>query len=353
MTKRRVNVSGGASGAAIGGGARVSVQSMPNPDTRDAPATLAQIRALAAAGCDIVRLAVPDGEAARALAAICAESPVPLVADIHFDHRLALAACEAGIGKIRINPGNMRKPEHVKAVAAACRERGIPIRIGVNGGSLSKELLARFGGPAPEALAASALEQAAVLEDFGFTDIVLSLKASNARDTVAANRIVHERCDYPLHLGVTEAGTYDTALVKSAAGIGSLLIDGIGDTIRVSVTGDPVREVSAGLAILRACGLRSDGVEIISCPTCGRCRADVIGMAELLERRAAHITAPLTVAVMGCEVNGPGEASRADIGFAGTEGGWLLFEKGKIVGTLTSSNVLDKLMERIEGWDGI
>ena len=344
---RQVN----AGGVAIGGGAPVSIQSMTTTRTQDVQATLAQIRELAEAGCDVVRLAVPDAGAARALREIREGSPVPLSADIHFDYRLAVMACEAGADKIRINPGNLRSPEQVQAVADACRERGIPIRAGVNSGSLSKEALARFGGPTPEALAVCALEQAATLEGFGFSDVVLSMKASNARDTVAAARLARERCDYPLHLGVTGAGTYDSAVVKSAVAIGSLLLDGIGDTIRVSITGDPVREVYAALAILRACGLRRDGVEVISCPTCGRCRADVTAMAEAVEKRAACVKTPLTVAVMGCEVNGPGEARHADFGIAAMPNGWTLFEKGEPGGRLTADDALNVLMKRIESYE--
>ena len=346
-TTRQVN----AGGVAIGGGAPVSIQSMTTTRTQDVQATLTQIRELAEAGCEIVRLAVPDQDAARALKEIREGSPVPLSADIHFDYRLAVMACEAGIDKIRINPGNLRSPERVKAVAGACRARGIPIRVGANSGSLSKEALGRFGGPTPEALAACALEQAALLEEFGFTDIVLSMKASNARDTVAAARIAREMCDYPLHLGVTGAGTYDSAVVKSAVAIGALLIDGIGDTVRVSITGDPAREVSAALAILRACGLRRGGVEVISCPTCGRCRGGVASMAEELEKRAASVKTPLTVAVMGCEVNGPGEASHADLGVAAMPDGWMLFEKGEPGGRLAAGDALNVLMKRIESYE--
>lgn len=330
---------------AIGGGAPVSVQSMTNTDTRDVKATLAQINALYEAGCDIVRLAVPDEVAAAALKEIRLGSPVPLVADIHFDYRLALMSAEAGMDKIRINPGNLRNAEHVRAVANACGERGIPIRIGVNGGSLNRDALERFDGALPETMVASGLEQAEMLREFGFEAIALSFKASSVRATVAANRLARERCDYPLHLGVTEAGvTYD-GIIKSSAGIGALLLDGIGDTIRVSLTADPVEEVRAAKSLLRACGLRREGVEIISCPTCGRCRVNVIELAQRLEELTRGIKKPLTVAVMGCAVNGPGEARHADIGVAGGNGEFLLFEKGEIVGKC--ENPEETLMELI------
>lgn len=335
----------------IGGGAGISIQSMINTDTRDVAATLAQIRALADAGCDIVRLAVPDERAALALAEIRKSTDVPLVADIHFDHRFALLAVEAGMDKIRINPGNLKKPEHVKAVADACRERGIPIRIGVNSGSLSKEILARFGGVTPEALVTSGLEQADMLRDFGFNDVALSIKASNVLDTIAANRLARQRCDYPLHLGVTEAGTTYSGIIKSSVGIGALLADGIGDTIRVSLTANPLEEVRAAKALLKALGLRREGVNIISCPTCGRCRVDVIGLAEELERRLEGATKTLTVAVMGCAVNGPGEARNADLGVAGGAGDFLLFENGEIVGKC--NDPLNELIKRIKAYEAV
>jgi (E)-4-hydroxy-3-methylbut-2-enyl-diphosphate synthase len=329
----------------VGGGADISVQSMTNTDTRDISATLAQIRELEEAGCDIVRLAVPDEKAALALCEIRNGTAMPLVADIHFDYRLALMAVQAGMDKIRINPGNLKKTEHIKAVADACRERGIPIRIGANGGSLDRETAKRFGGITPEALVESALGQADMLREFEFEDIALSLKASSVRDTIAANRLVRERCDYPLHIGVTEAGTAYNGIIKSAVGIGALLADGIGDTIRVSLTADPVEEVRASKAILKALDLRREGIDIISCPTCGRCRVDVIGLAGELEKRLAGVKKPLTVAVMGCAVNGPGEARHADLGAAGGDGEFLLFEKGEIVGKC--KDPLEELLKRI------
>ncbi len=331
----------------IGGGADISIQSMTCTDTRDVAATLAQIRALATAGAHIVRLAVPDEQAAHALADIRRGSPVPLVADIHFDHRLALLAVEAGMDKIRINPGNLQKPEHVKAVADACRARGIPIRIGVNAGSLSADILTRFGGPTPEAMVASGLEQAAQLRMFDFHDIALSIKCSNVVSTIQATRLASQQCAYPLHLGVTEAGTSYTGIIKSAIGIGSLLCDGIGDTIRVSLTADPCEEVTAAKAILRACGRLREGIDIISCPTCGRCNVDVVTVATALQERVAHVKTPLTVAVMGCAVNGPGEARHADLGVAGGNGEFLLFEHGAIIGKVSTTTVLDTLCERI------
>ena len=327
----------------IGGGAAVSIQSMTNTDTADVSAALSQLNALSTAGCDIARLAVPDESAAGALSEICRLSPLPIVADIHFNHRLALMAVEAGVDKIRINPGNMKKRGHIKAVADACRERGIPIRIGVNGGSVGSVSI--NGGDLPGVMVASGLEQADMLREFGFEDIALSFKASSVRDTVAANRLARARCDYPLHLGVTEAGLEYDGIIKSAAGIGALLLDGIGDTIRVSLTADPVAEVRAAKSLLRACGLRREGIEIIACPTCGRCRVDVIGLARQLEERVKDIKKPLTAAVMGCAVNGPGEARHADIGAAGGDGEYLLFEKGEIVGKC--ENPLEILVERI------
>jgi len=330
----------------IGGGADIPVQSMTNTDTRDVMAALKQVRELEHAGCDIVRIAVPDEQAALALREIRSGTSMPLVADIHFDYKLALMSIDAGMDKIRINPGNLKKPEHIKTVADACRERGIPIRIGVNGGSLNKEIIKRFGGITPEALVASALEQADILRELGFEDIALSLKASNVRDTIAANRLARERCDYPLHIGVTEAGTTYNGIIKSSVGIGALLADGIGDTIRVSLTADPVEEVRAAKAILKALGLRCEGVNIISCPTCGRCGVDVIGIAGELERRLEGVKKSLNVAVMGCEVNGPGEARHADLGVAGGDGEFLLFEKGEVVGKC--KDPLEELLKRIQ-----
>ncbi len=325
--KRLIHVGG----VSIGGNAAVSVQTMTNTDTRDVRATREQIARLAEAGAQIVRLAVPDREAALALGEIRRGSPVPLVADIHFDYRLALLAAQAGMDKIRINPGNIGGPERVRAVADACRERGIPIRIGVNSGSVERPLLEKYGGPTPEAMVESALGHARLLEDADFTDIAISLKASDVPTTIAAYRLLDARCDYPLHLGVTHAGTRHMGTLKAAAGIGGLLAMGIGNTIRVSLTADPAEEVAAGLDILRAAGALHDGAEMICCPTCGRCRIDIIGLSEELEKRLADIRVPLKVAVMGCAVNGPGEAREADVGVAGGDGAGLLFVHGKIL----------------------
>ena len=333
---------------AVGGGAPVSIQSMTNTPTHDVEATLGQIRALAAAGCDIVRVAVPDMAAARAIGALKAASPLPLVADIHFDYRLALEAAAQGIDKIRINPGNIGAPERVKAVADACRARGIPIRIGVNGGSLEKDLLAKFGGPTPEALVESALGHARLLEQFGFRDICISLKSSHVPTTMRAYQLMAARYDYPLHLGVTEAGTPELGILKSAAGIGGLLALGIGDTFRVTLTADPVEEIAAARQILKAIGLRREGPELIACPTCGRTQIDLIPMARQVEELLKGVDKPITVAVMGCAVNGPGEASHADVGIAGGKGEGVLFQHGRIVGKVPEDQLVPALMKLIE-----
>ena len=333
---------------AVGGGAPVSIQSMTNTPTHDVEATLGQIRALAAAGCDIVRVAVPDMAAARAIGALKAASPLPLVADIHFDYRLALEAAAQGIDKIRINPGNIGSPDRVKAVADACRTRGIPIRIGVNGGSLEKDLLAKFGGPTPEALVESALGHARLLEQFGFRDICISLKSSHVPTTMRAYQLMAARYDYPLHLGVTEAGTPELGILKSAAGIGGLLALGIGDTFRVTLTADPVEEIAAARQILKAIGLRREGPELIACPTCGRTRIDLIPMARQVEELLKGVDKPITVAVMGCAVNGPGEASHADVGIAGGKGEGVLFQHGRIVGKVPEDQLVPALMKLIE-----
>lgn len=337
-----------AGGVRIGGGAEVTVQSMCCTDTRDAQATLAQIEALRSAGCDMVRVAVPDEAAARALSEVCRRSPLPVVADIHFDYRLAMLSAEAGVSKIRINPGNIGGEEKVRSVASACRERKIPIRIGVNAGSLEKRLLGRYGEPTPEAMVESAADQAEILEKCGFSDICLSLKASGVPLTVAAYRLAAETFPYPLHLGVTEAGTSYNGTISSAVGIGALLLEGIGDTIRVSLTADPVEEVRAGIAILRAAGLRRGGVRFISCPTCGRTQVDLISLAEETERRLAGCKREITVAVMGCIVNGPGEARQADYGIAGGRGEGVIFRKGEIVAKAPEERLVDLLVHMIE-----
>ena len=335
-------------GVPMGGGAPVSVQSMCCTKTRDVPATLAQIRRLYAAGCELVRLTVPDAESAAALADICRESPLPVVADIHFDYRLALAAVAAGAAKIRINPGNIGGADRVRAVAEACMARGVPIRIGVNSGSIEKRLLERYGHPTAEAMVESAAGHIALLEDCGFHDICLSLKASDVPLTVAACRLAAERFPYPLHLGVTEAGTAYQGTVRSAVGIGALLMEGIGDTIRVSLTDDPVEEVRAGIAILKAAGLRRGGVRLVSCPTCGRTEIDLISTAKAVEAALADVEKPITVAVMGCVVNGPGEAREADFGLAGGKGEAVLFRRGAVVGKVPEAEMVPALLRLIE-----
>lgn len=337
-----------AGGVPIGGGAPVSIQSMTNTPTHDVEATLSQIRAIAAAGCDIVRVAVPDMRAARAIGALKAGSPVPLVADIHFDYRLALEAAEQGIDKIRINPGNIGEPDRVEAVARACKERHISIRVGVNGGSMEKDLLAKYGGPVPEAMVESALGHIKLLEQFGFEDICVSLKASSVPVTMRAYRLMAERYDYPLHIGVTEAGTQEMGELKAAAGIGGLLSLGIGDTLRVSLTADPVEEVYAARKILKAIGLRREGPELISCPTCGRTQIDLIPIAMQVEELLKRVDKPITVAVMGCIVNGPGEARHADVGLAGGKGEGVLFRRGEIVAKLPEAELVPGLMKLIK-----
>ncbi len=343
-TVKKINVGG----VEIGGGAPVSVQTMCNTKTWDVEATVAQIKAMQVAGADIVRLAIPDMRAAQAIAEIKEQVSVPLVADIHFDHRLALAVAERGIDKIRINPGNIGGAENVKAVAEACRKRSIPIRIGVNAGSLEPRLIEKYGHPCPEAMVESAQGHVELLQRFDFDDICLSMKASSVPLTVAAYRLAAERFDYPLHLGVTETGTEWNGTIQSAVGIGTLLCEGIGNTIRVSLTADPVREVSAGIAIVKAAGLRPGGVKFVSCPTCGRTEIDLIGLATQVEQRVRDIPRDITVAVMGCVVNGPGEAREADYGIAGGKGKGLLFKKGQVLGTYPYEELCDRLVELIE-----
>ena len=338
-------------GIPIGGGAPVTVQSMTDTDTRDAEATLSQIRRLAKAGCDIVRVALPCRDAVAPLAKIVEESPLPVVADIHFDHRLAIEAVAVGVNKIRINPGNIGSADRVKAVADACRCASIPIRIGVNGGSLERELLANHGGATASALVASALAQIEMLHRFDFEDICVSLKASDVTTTIEANRLMRRQAPVPLHIGLTEAGTLYHGVVKSAVCIGALLHDGIGDTVRVSLTEDVAEEIKAAQAILQALGLRK-GLEIISCPTCGRCQCDVQALAKEAQRRLAGCDLPLKVAIMGCAVNGPGEAREADCGIAGCADGGRVFRYGEIVGKVEQNRLLDALLEQIEGLEG-
>ena len=333
---------------AIGGGAPVSIQSMCNTPTENVDATVAQILRLEQAGCDIVRVAVPTREAAMAIPAIKSRIHIPLVADIHFDYKLALLCIDGGVDKIRINPGNIGSPDRVRAVADGCRERGIPIRVGVNGGSLEKDILRKYGGVTAEALAESALGHVRLLEDCGFRDVCISVKCSHVPVNMAAYRLLHERTDYPLHLGITEAGTPDMGVLKSAIGIGGLLCQGIGDTLRVSLTADPVEEVVAAKRILQAIGLRRSGPDLIACPTCGRTKYDMLSIAREVERRLEGCNKPITVAVMGCVVNGPGEASAADVGIAGGDGEGLLFAKGKILRKLPQDKLVDALMEEID-----
>lgn len=335
-------------GVPVGGNAPIPIQSMCNTRTDDVAATVAQIKRLEAAGCEIIRVAVPDMAAARAVGAIREQISIPLVVDIHFDYRLALEAVAAGADKVRINPGNIGAPERVKAVAQACRVRGVPIRIGVNGGSLEKPLLAKYGGVTPEALVESAFGHIELLHRYDFDDICVSLKSSDVRTTIAAYRLMSEKSDYPLHLGVTETGTLRMGTIKSAIGIGGLLGFGIGDTIRVSLSADPVEEVSAARDILKALGIRRDGPNLISCPTCGRTRIDLIRLAQEVEQRLEHVQKPLTVAVMGCVVNGPGEAASADVGIAGGDGVGLLFRKGEIVKKVPQDQLVDELFSLID-----
>ena len=335
-------------GVAVGGGAPVSIQSMLNTKTTDVEGSLSQIRALAAAGCQIARLAVPDMEAAAGFGKIAAASPLPLVADIHFDYRLAIAAAEGGAAKIRINPGNIGGEDRVKAVVDCCKAHHIPIRIGVNGGSLDKALLHKYGHPTPEALVESAFSHIALLEKYGFYDICVSMKSSSVPLMMAAYRLFAEKSDYPLHLGVTETGTETMGVIKSAMGIGGLLCMGIGDTIRVSLTADPVKEVLAAKSILKAAGLRKEGVNLIACPTCGRTKIDLIGLAGRVEEALQDCKKPLTVAVMGCIVNGPGEAREADVGIAGGEDSGVLFVKGELKEKLPYDELLPALLRYID-----
>lgn len=332
----------------IGGGAPCSVQSMCTTDTRDEIATLAQVRALADAGCELVRCAVLDMDAALALGRIKAQSPLPVIADIHFDYKLALTVLEGGIDGLRLNPGNIGERWKVAEVVKAAKERMVPIRIGVNAGSLEKELLATYGHPTAEAMVASALGHVQILEELGYDQIKISLKASDVVKTVEAYRLLSQKVDYPLHIGITEAGTIFSGTIKSAVGLGILLADGIGDTMRVSLTGDPVDEIRVGFEILKALGLRQRGINFVSCPTCGRCQIDLIGVANEVEARLKSVNAPLTVAVMGCVVNGPGEAREADVGIAGGRGEGLLFRHGEVVRKVKEAEMADALVALVE-----
>ena len=332
----------------VGGGAPIAVQSMTNTKTSDPVATLEQINRLAEAGCDIVRCAVPDMAAAEGLKTIVKESPIPVIADIHFDYKLALAAIEAGVDGLRLNPGNIGGNDRVAAVVEAAKKRNIPIRIGVNAGSLPKDLLEKYGHPTAEALVESAFQHLELLEKYGFYDTCVSMKSSTVPTMVAAARLFRSKCDYPIHIGVTETGPVRMGLMKSAMGIGALLLDGIGDTIRVSLTDDPVEEIYAAKDILKAAGLRKEGVNIISCPTCGRTQIDLIGLVNKVDEALKDCEKPITVAVMGCIVNGPGEAREADIGIAGGDGCGMLFEKGQQIEKLPYDELLPALLRRIE-----
>jgi len=331
----------------IGGGAPVSIQSMTNTKTENVFETLNQIEKLYNAGCDVVRVAVLGMEAVRALYKIKEKSPIPIVADIHFDYKLAIESCYAGVDKIRINPGNIGNEDRVRAVVNACKQRNIPIRIGVNGGSLEKKLLSKYNGLTSDAVVESALNQAKMLEKYDFNDICISLKMSNVKNTIEAYTKASQLCDYPLHVGVTEAGTEYAGTVKSAIGIGSLLCNGIGDTIRVSLTADPVREVIAAKEILKSVGIYKEGINIISCPTCGRTKVDLIRLVSEVESRIKDINRPLTVAIMGCAVNGPGEAASADIGIACGDDCGLIFKKGEIVEKVSQEELVEKLLKYI------
>lgn len=332
----------------VGGGAPVSIQSMCSTRTDDPAATIQQIRRLEEAGCEIVRVAVPDQASAKVIGQIKEQCRIPLVVDIHFDYKLALECIAAGVDKVRINPGNIGSADRVKAVADACRQKGIPIRIGVNGGSLEKEILAKYGKVCPEALVESAFGHIQLLNRYDFDDICISLKSSSVPVTMEAYRLMRQRSDYPLHLGVTEAGTVTMGTIKSAIGIGGLLAQGIGDTFRVTLTADPVEEVVAAKRILQAVGLRQDGPNLISCPTCGRTRIDLIPLAQEVEQRLKAVQKPITVAVMGCIVNGPGEASAADVGIAGGNGFGLLFSHGKVLKKVPEEQLVDELFALIE-----
>jgi (E)-4-hydroxy-3-methylbut-2-enyl-diphosphate synthase len=345
--RRRVTRKISVGSVEIGGDAPVSVQSMTNTPTTDIAATVAQIMRLEAAGCDIVRVAVPNSDAATALREIKQAISIPLVADIHFDYRLALASLDAGVDKLRINPGNIGSEDRVEAVAKAAKEQGVPIRIGVNAGSIDRK---RYGKPSAEALVESGLDEVRVLERLGFEDIVLSLKAFDVPTMIRAYELASQRCDYPIHLGVTEAGLAWEGTIRSSVGIGALLAEGIGDTIRVSLTGDPVEEVKVGFEILNSLGLRKKAFTLVSCPTCGRCAVDLTGIANEIRRRleANPPSKPITVAVMGCVVNGPGEASLADVGVAGGKGAGVLFAKGEMLRTVPEDNLVDELIKEVE-----
>ena len=351
MIKRKLKKQVTVGGIPIGGESKITVQSMLNVPADQIEKSVEQALALENAGCDIVRIAVPNREAVKLVYALKSALTIPVVADIHFDYRLALESAEAGVDKIRINPGNIGDESKVKAVADTCRQKGIPIRIGVNSGSLEKEILAKYGHPTPEALRDSALYHASLLEKYDFTDIVLSMKSSHVPTMVKAYELTSQACDYPLHLGVTEAGTERMGMIKSSAGIGALLLEGIGDTIRVSLTADPVKEIYAAKDLLKALEIETKGVQLISCPTCGRTRIDLIGLANQVQEALRDCEKNLTVAVMGCVVNGPGEAREADIGIAGGNGEGLIFKKGQVLRKVPEEQLLRELLKEIESMD--
>jgi len=348
MIERRKSKKVYAGNVAIGGDSKITVQSMLNVPAENVEGNVKQALELEKAGCEIIRLTVPNKEAVKTLYAVKNAVKIPVVADIHFDYKCALESVEAGVDKIRINPGNIGSDDRIKAVADACKLHNIPIRIGVNSGSLEKDLLAKYGSVTPEALCESALRHASLLEKFGFDDIVISIKSSNVQSMTAAYRLIADKCDYPLHLGVTEAGTRRMGMIKSAAGIGALLLDGIGDTIRVSLTADPVSEIAAGFDILKAVGIKTDCPQIVSCPTCGRTKIDLIGLAEKVEAALANCKKPIKVAVMGCVVNGPGEAKEADIGVAGGDGCGMLFKHGEVLRKVDEKDIVEELLKEIE-----
>lgn len=351
MIKRKLKKQVTVGGIPIGGESKITVQSMLNVPADQIEKSVEQALALENAGCDIVRIAVPNREAVKLVYALKSALTIPVVADIHFDYRLALESAEAGVDKIRINPGNIGDESKVKAVADTCRQKGIPIRIGVNSGSLEKEILAKYGHPTPEALRDSALYHASLLEKYDFTDIVLSMKSSHVPTMVKAYELTSQACDYPLHLGVTEAGTERMGMIKSSAGIGALLLEGIGDTIRVSLTADPVKEIYAAKDLLKALEIETKGVQLISCPTCGRTRIDLIGLANQVQEALRDCEKNLTVAVMGCVVNGPGEAREADIGIAGGNGEGLIFKKGQVLRKVPEEQLLRELLKEIKSMD--
>ncbi len=348
MIERRKSKKVYAGNVAIGGDSKITVQSMLNVPAENVEGNVKQALELEKAGCEIIRLTVPNKEAVKTLYAVKNAVKIPVVADIHFDYKCALESVEAGVDKIRINPGNIGSDDRIKAVADACKLHNIPIRIGVNSGSLEKDLLAKYGSVTPEALCESALRHASLLEKFDFDDIVISIKSSNVQTMTAAYRLIADKCSYPLHLGVTEAGTRRMGMIKSAAGIGALLLDGIGDTIRVSLTADPVSEIAAGFDILKAVGIKTDCPQIVSCPTCGRTKIDLIGLAEKVEAALANCNKPIKVAVMGCVVNGPGEAKEADIGVAGGDGCGMLFKHGEVLRKVDEKDIVEELLKEIE-----